>query len=88
MNYSKRTIENVVEIIRMMPHQFTIGETEKFISLLNERLDEILEIYKTGHWIDTDEGFSPCECSECKSVEFKKSKFCPNCGAKMESEEV
>lgn len=42
---------------------------------------------KTGHWIDTDEGFSPCECSECESVEFIKSKFCPNCGARMESEE-
>lgn len=38
---------------------------------------------KTGHWIDTDEGFSPCECSECKLVEFKKSRYCPNCGAKM-----
>ena len=47
---------------------------------------------KTGHWIDTDEGFSPCECSECGKVEFKKSDYCPNCGAKMvepqESEEV
>ena len=40
-----RTIKEVVEIIRVMPYQFTIGETEKFISLLNERLDEILEIY-------------------------------------------
>ena len=47
---------------------------------------------KVGHWIDTDEGFSPCECSECGKVEFKKSDYCPNCGAKMvepqESEEV
>lgn len=47
---------------------------------------------KTGHWIDMDEGFSPCECSECGSVEFIKSKYCPNCGCRMiepqESEEV
>lgn len=42
---------------------------------------------KTGHWIDTDEGFSPCECSECKSVEFKRSKYCPNCGADMRGAE-
>ena len=41
-----RTLKDVVEIIRIMPYQFTIGETEKFISLLNERLDEILKIYK------------------------------------------
>jgi hypothetical protein len=42
---------------------------------------------KTGRWIDTDEGFSPCECSECGAVEFKKSKYCPNCGTKMEEVE-
>ena len=46
MSDSKRTIENVVEIIRKMPYQFTLAEMEKFISLLNERLDEILEIHK------------------------------------------
>jgi hypothetical protein len=41
---------------------------------------------QTGHWIDMDEWLSPflpCECSECKAVEFEKSKYCPNCGAKM-----
>ena len=42
----------------------------------------------TGHWIDMDEGFSPCECSVCETVEFKKSNYCPNCGARMESEET
>ncbi len=43
---------------------------------------------KTAHWIVMSEGFSPYECSECGSVEFKKSKYCPNCGAYMtESEE-
>lgn len=46
MNEHKRTIEYVVEVIRLMPHQFTMGDSEKFIALLNERLDEILEIHK------------------------------------------
>jgi hypothetical protein len=46
MSDSKRTIEYVVEVIRKMPYQFTLSETVKFTSLLNERLDEILEIYK------------------------------------------
>ena len=41
-----RTLKDIVEIIRVMPYQFTLAETEKFVSLLNERLDEILEIYK------------------------------------------
>ena len=35
---------------------------------------------KSGHWIAMSEGFSPYECSECGGVEFKKSKYCPNCG--------
>ena len=39
-----------------------------------------------GKWIDMGEGFSPYECSKCGGVEFKKSKYCPNCGAKMEVE--
>ena len=41
-----RTLKDIVEIIRVMPYQFKIGETEKFISLLNENLDEILKIHK------------------------------------------
>lgn len=47
---------------------------------------EIIEEYKepkTGRWIDMDEGFSPCECSECGNVEFNKTNYCPNCGVKM-----
>ena len=44
---------------------------------------------KTGHWIAMGEGFTPYECSECEAVEFKKSKYCPKCGAKItESEEL
>lgn len=54
MSYSERTIENVVEIIRVMPYQFTLGETEKFISLLNERLDEILELHKAERGTNND----------------------------------
>lgn len=41
----------------------------------------------TGHWIKMGEGFTPYECSECEAVEFKKSKYCPNCGADMRGEE-
>ena len=38
---------------------------------------------QTGEWKNTDEGFSPYECSVCGSIEFKKSNYCPNCGADM-----
>ena len=40
----------------------------------------------TEPWIKMGDGFTPYECSECEAVEFKKSKYCPNCGAKMEVE--
>ena len=46
MSDSNRTIEYVVEVIRKMPYQFKLSEIEKFTSLFNERLDEILEIHK------------------------------------------
>lgn len=46
MSDTKRTIEEVVNVIRVMPYQFTLTETAKFTSLLNQRLDEILEIHK------------------------------------------
>lgn len=64
---------------------FTPEQCERYvIKLLQDLKPSVAIPNKTGHWIDMDEGFSPCECSECKSVEFKKSKFCPNCGAKMD----
>lgn len=38
---------------------------------------------KVGHWIKTDEGFSPYKCSVCGSIEFKESNYCPNYDRKM-----
>ena len=60
--------------------------------IIDSACNRILEQQpKTGRWINTDEGFSPCKCSECKTVELKKSNYCPNCGCCMvepqESEE-
>ena len=66
-----------------------IGATKFWEMLDNIRaLPPVTPQPKIGHWIDMSEGFSPYECSECRTVEFKKSNYCPNCGAKMvESEE-
>lgn len=50
---------------------------------------------KTGHWIQLDYQRGKFECSECHTQGYvdtcmyePKWKYCPNCGAKMESEEV
>ena len=70
--------------------QYLYDDVREAVEVIDEYIGELPSVTpqpKTGHWIDMDEGFSPCECSECKSVEFIKSKYCPNCGARMESEE-
>ena len=52
---------------------------------------------KSGKWQVVSDGYGDsayiCECSECKDTVWvyknadRKWKYCPNCGAKMESEE-
>ena len=50
---------------------------------------------KTGHWIMTGDYFTGAyedinyvECSCCGEDSLEGGNFCPNCGAKMESEEA
>lgn len=39
---------------------------------------------KRGHWIVRNEySMYPVLCSECGGWQSSRSKFCPNCGAKM-----
>lgn len=59
-------------------------KTLDFLCKCVEGLPSVQLKPKTGHWIDTYEGLSPFKCSECELLEFKRSKYCPNCGAKME----
>lgn len=40
---------------------------------------------KTGHWIIMSSEI--CKCSECKQFSDKVTRYCPNCGAKMEVNE-
>ena len=43
---------------------------------------------KTGRWIDREAyDTDRWECSECGRTEPYKENYCPNCGARMESEE-
>lgn len=43
---------------------------------------------KTGHWIDHQKGrWIYAKCSECETVHDTQTNYCPNCGARMESED-
>ena len=60
------------------------------VQLLRELPPANLQEPKTGHWIKSSNGMF-AECSDCgKHGEYgllKQYKYCPNCGAKMESED-
>lgn len=42
---------------------------------------------KTGHWIRRNAFLVPWKCSECNYESERYDNYCPNCGARMESEE-
>lgn len=50
---------------------------------------------KHGRWVEIEEEVVPCSnhwvskyfCSECNNAVYALSPYCPNCGAKMESED-
>ena len=63
-----------------------------------ERLKKLPSVtQKSGKWIELPKALNPnenpCKCSECGHILsfmncYPKSNYCPNCGAKMESEDV
>ena len=50
------------------------------------RYESVLQEPKTGHWIDINGIYA--ECSNCNEEIYITGdfKYCPNCGARMESE--
>lgn len=85
------------EAIRDLPPvkpQYTDGEIKKMQDLEQVEIQKAYELgkAKTGHWIKTisENGItSAVRCSECgfEDNRYMLFNYCPNCGAKMESEE-
>ena len=46
-----------------------------------------IEIYRVRHGRWIDKGSLSCRCSKCGCKNYKETKWCPNCGAKMDLEE-
>lgn len=54
------------------------------IYLRSTNCKDALRFRKNGHWIDID--FDTSICSVCKKPQEYETKYCPNCGAKMDGE--
>ncbi len=59
---------------------------DTYHDLIADRAEKLEQEPKTGHWINTGSGQ---ECSKCHEIQYGYDNhrfYCPNCGAKMESE--
>lgn len=69
-----------------------IADGVKYMPECKEALDMAIEALeqepKTGHWIDVPVGQYVLlhRCSNCLKTSVTESKYCPNCGAKMEDQ--
>ena len=52
-----------------------------------KRLPNVFVKPRTGHWMQTSYVDPTIQCSNCKNYTYSMTRFCPNCGAKMEEEE-
>lgn len=68
--------------------QIKMGEKELYKAVYD--LPSVTQKPKTGRWIDAEslDGALWYACSECGETEFYATNYCPNCGVKMEDEEV
>ena len=82
--------------IDVEPHEIKDALIEQYEFTAKElsELPLVIPQPKTGHWIVTEvlhgewEGTKKYACDKCgEKVGVFKSNFCPNCGAKMESED-
>ena len=94
------TIEKAIEVLKSECYVFNPLNFDR-TTLINTALDTVIEtleqepIRKVGKWVVEDSGnyngkYSTCYCSACKDYytrDWREMKYCPNCGAKMESEE-
>lgn len=72
--------------------QYLYNDVREAVEVIDEYIGELPSVNpqpKTGHWIPIQEsvGIFRYKCDKCGRYNRAISDYCPNCGAKMESEE-
>lgn len=85
------TIEKAIEVLKNECYVFNPMNFDR-TTLINTALDTVIETLeqepKKGHWITRPHVYGATYCSECDfELKIDDTNYCPNCGAKMESEE-
>lgn len=86
------TREESLDWLYRLRSEMYVYMPKEWLIPMNDALDMAIKALeqepKPGHWIDCGERDPIYRCSECKERIFGSyRKFCPNCGAKMESED-
>lgn len=71
------------EAIKMLKSKMD-GHTDTSYEWVETVRMAIKALEQVGHWIDCSNGWM---CSECRKDNKYDTDYCPNCGARMESED-
>lgn len=79
----QETVEDLKEQTNILADDYKIFRSEDYT---NQSTEEFVRV-KHGYWfVDIYKcGDDRCECSECCYKQLRQTKYCPNCGAKMEN---
>lgn len=97
MTDKKLTNEQAINVLDVLWYNPLFSEEHRQAFEIGIKAIKALEQEsKTGHWIVVSDGYGDnsyiCECSECKDTVWiykdadRTWNYCPNCGAKMQSE--
>ena len=77
------TNQEAIEYMKAYRHRLTQSISnglDKDIEAFDMAIKALEQEPKTGHWIDSSNGWM---CSECNKDNTYDTDYCPNCGAKM-----
>lgn len=88
-------IKKAIEVLESENYYKSLAESYgNTINKLTTAISEAKQEQRKGHWIMTGDYYTGAygsidyvECSCCHEYSLEEGSYCPNCGAKMESEE-